>query len=333
MKNLLLLLFVLFVFESCISLKKYRNLESNYFSLKGQNMVLRDSLNETHLLLNQLEQDNKICLEKISDLQNDTSVYAVQIKYLTKQIADCQNTVQVLSHDASKEIERKTWQILELQNKLNDKEKGLELLAAELEIQQLKLNDNVKNLEEKEKQLNLLADKLNELETSLKNYQLSVKNLKSKVMEALLGINNSGLSVSEKNNKVYISLEENLLFQSGSTKIDKKGEQALLRLSKLLEENKDINIMVEGHTDSIPYHSSSGCIKNNWQLSVLRAVTVSEIILKNKNIDPSRIIPCGRADSFPISTNDTETGRAKNRRTEIILFPKLDELFKIIESE
>lgn len=307
-------------------------MESSYYSLKGQNMILKDSILILNLQLAEMEVKVDEMTQKITTLQQDTLNKSAQVRMLLRENAELQNTVQLLSHNISKEIESKTQQINELQKKLNEREKGLELLAAELEIQQQRLYESSKALNEKEKQLNLLSEKLSNLENILNSYQKNMENLKTKVSDALLGFENSGLSVHIKNGKVYVSLEENLLFQTGSTKIDKKGQAALIKLAKLLEENPEINIMIEGHTDNIPYVSTSGCIKNNWQLSVLRAVSVTEILLENNKIDPKRIIPCGRADSYPLSTENTKEGRAKNRRTEIILTPRLDELFHIINT-
>ena len=161
----------------------------------------------------------------------------------------------------------------------------------------------------------------------------AVKALKDAVNKALVGFVNNGLSVEQKNGKVHVSMEEQLLFASGSTVVDKRGEEALKKLAVVLESKKDINIMVEGHTDNVPIQGtlSSGA-KDNWDLSVLRATSVVKIITKNAGIDPIRISASGRGPFFPLDPASTADAKKKNRRTEIILTPKLDELLKVLEN-
>jgi chemotaxis protein MotB len=129
---------------------------------------------------------------------------------------------------------------------------------------------------------------------------------------------------------VYVSLEEKLLFKTGQWDVDPKGQQALKELSNVLAQNPDINIMVEGHTDDVPMHGS-GSVKDNWDLSVMRATAVTKILTQNQQIDPKRIIAAGRSEYLPLSSDKTPEGRQMNRRTEIILTPNLDELLEILE--
>jgi chemotaxis protein MotB len=146
----------------------------------------------------------------------------------------------------------------------------------------------------------------------------------------LLGFQDNGLTVSTKNGKVYVSLEERLLFESGSTVVDAKGVDALKKLAKVLEREEDINVLIEGHTDNVPIKSAS--IKDNWDLSVLRATSIVRIITSNSKVDPRNLTAAGRGEYFPIDKANTPEARRKNRRTEIIITPNLDELFKIIGS-
>jgi chemotaxis protein MotB len=156
--------------------------------------------------------------------------------------------------------------------------------------------------------------------------------LKKAVTDALLGYQNNGLTVYEKNGRVYVSMEERLLFASGSTNVEANGEKALKELAKVLAENKDINVNVEGHTDNVPINGTlpSGA-RDNWELSVLRATSVLQILLKNSNVDPLRLTASGKGPYFPIDPANTAEARKKNRRTEIILSPKLDDLMKVLE--
>jgi chemotaxis protein MotB len=175
------------------------------------------------------------------------------------------------------------------------------------------------------------SQRLKELELALQQKDEAVKQLRQKVMDALLGFNNKGLTIQEKNGKVYVSLDEQLLFKTGQWEVDPKGQQALASLAEVLSQNPDINVLVEGHTDDVPMRGT-GSVKDNWDLSVMRATAVTRILLKNKGIEPKRITSAGRGEFFPIDEAKTPEARQKNRRTEIILTPRLDEIFKILES-
>jgi chemotaxis protein MotB len=159
----------------------------------------------------------------------------------------------------------------------------------------------------------------------------TVKELKAKVMDALTGYEGKGLTIAQKNGKIYVSLDESLLFASGSFTVDPKGVEAIKKLAKVLETNSDINVLIEGHTDNVPF-TSTGALKDNWDLSAMRATAIVKIITKNSTVDPKRLTAAGKSQYDPIGSNDTKEGRATNRRTEIILTPKLDELFQIIET-
>ena len=173
--------------------------------------------------------------------------------------------------------------------------------------------------------------RLKELEEALKQKDEAVKQLRQKVMDALVGFNNKGLTIQEKNGKVYVSLDEKLLFKTGQWDVDPKGQQALSNLAEVLGQNPDINVLVEGHTDNVPMRGT-GMVKDNWDLSVMRATAVTRILLKNKAVESKRITAAGRGEFFPIDDVNTPEARQKNRRTEIILTPRLDEIFRILEN-
>jgi chemotaxis protein MotB len=171
--------------------------------------------------------------------------------------------------------------------------------------------------------------RVKELEAALAAKDQALNDIRLKVKQALVGFEGNGLTIEQKNGKIYVSMEDKLLFSSGSTKVQPKGEEALKSISNVLAANTDINVMVEGHTDDVPM-KGSGEIKDNWDLSVMRATSVAKILLQNKTIDPKRIVCAGRGEYLPIDTAKTPEARAKNRRTEIILTPKLDELLKVL---
>ena len=155
------------------------------------------------------------------------------------------------------------------------------------------------------------------------------EDLMAKIKKALTGFTSDELTVEMKDGKVYVSLSEKLLFKSGSAVVDKKGKEALAMVGEVLAKQPEIDIMVEGHTDNVPLKGQ--VIKDNWDLSVLRATSITRILTQDYKVSPKQVIPSGRADNFPIADNTTAEGRAKNRRTDIILAPKISELVKIIE--
>ncbi len=171
-----------------------------------------------------------------------------------------------------------------------------------------------------------------ELQRVLDEKDAATKALRQKVADALLGFNSKDLQVNVKNGKVYVSLSEQLLFKSGATKVDPAGQDALVKLANALTGNKDINILVEGHTDNVPIKGVVNGAKDNWDLSVLRATEITRL-LTTAGIDPTQITPSGRGQYLPVAANDTPQDKALNRRTDIILTPKLDELFSILNTQ
>ena len=170
--------------------------------------------------------------------------------------------------------------------------------------------------------------RVNELESVIQKQEEQSKALRAKIAGALLGFNEADLSVEQRDGKVYVSLSQNLLFASGSTSIDSKGKDALRKLAEVLNRDTNFDIMIEGHTDNVPLRGS-GQIKDNWDLSVMRSTSIVKELVKG-GVTPSRIIAAGRGEYVPKADNETKEGRALNRRSEIILSPKLDELYQVI---
>ncbi len=228
---------------------------------------------------------------------------------LDKEIADLQHQMGILNSGSSAEIEK---------------------LLSDLQTAQNNLNVREDKLREAEKELKNNNARLIELQNVLAQKDQAVKDLKNKVMNALTGFNNNGLTVHEKNGKVYVSLDEKLLFKTGKWNVDPNGQKALKELGFVLAQNPDISVMVEGHTDDVPMRGL-GDVKDNWDLSVMRATAVTKILTENPQIDPVRIIAAGRSEYLPLSPDKTSESRQMNRRTEIILTPKIDELLRLIE--
>ncbi len=310
----LILLFAGAVFlSSCVSMKKFNETKSQLTAeneqLKQNKMELEASNAELLSKVELLNQQNKELSRQLDDALYNINLLKQNNSALENEKSDLENQLEALKSGSSAEIER---------------------LLAELQSTQGDLNTREDKLRDAERILQERNAKLIELQNILAQQQQAVKDLKEKVMNALVGFNNNGLTVHEKNGKVYVSLDEKLLFKTGKWDVDPNGQKALRELSKVLAQNPDINIMVEGHTDDVPMHGS-GEVKDNWDLSVVRATAVTKILTENKQIDPKRIIAAGRSEYLPLSPDKTTEGRQMNRRTEIILTPNLDELLKIIE--
>jgi chemotaxis protein MotB len=189
--------------------------------------------------------------------------------------------------------------------------------------QQSQLSQSKETLEQQQQ-------RLQHLQALLAQQKLQSDQLKNKMTEALKGFNSNDLSVYQKNGKVYVRLSENLLFPSGSAVVNPNGVDALSKLAAVLNLNADVSVNIEGHTDSIPIH---GRFKDNWDLSTARANAIVRVLVDNYKVDPVRVIASGHSYYDPIESNSTPEGRAKNRRTEIILSPKLDEMYKLLEGQ
>lgn len=305
---------VLFL-SACVSTKQFSEVQDQLKGARTENDHLKQDNMKLEVLNSGLSDKNSQLAAQAEKLgkQVEDAKYAHLLQQqkaaaLRKDLEDLQHQLDVLDSGSSAEIEKLMADLQRTQNNLNLREDKLH--EAELELQERNA-------------------KLIELQEMLAQKEQAVKALKNKVMAALVGFNNNGLTVHEKNGKVYVSLDEKLLFKTGKWDVDPNGQKALRELAKVLAQNPDINIMVEGHTDDVPMHGS-GEVKDNWDLSVMRATAVTKILMENPQIDPVRIIAAGRSEYLPLSPEKTAEGRQINRRTEIILTPNIDELLKLM---
>ena len=238
------------------------------------------------------------------------------IAALQQQNQDLTNSREQLQAEKTALEQEKTRSEGELRSSLLNKNQEVSQLNANLGLTQQQLQDR--------------EARIAELQRVLDQQQAAVQNLRQKVADALLGFNANDLQVQLKNGKVYVSLSEQLLFKSGSTKVDPKGQDALKKLATALQGNKDVNVLVEGHTDDVPVRGVVNGAKDNWDLSVLRATEITRI-LTGAGLNPDQVTPSGRGKYLPVVANDSPANKALNRRTDIILTPKLDELFQILE--
>jgi chemotaxis protein MotB len=263
-----------------------------------------------------LTEDSILLHQQMEDLKMD-------IAELERKYADLQATHDALLRGNARETTRLLNELQSTQSDLTEKERLLKELEADVNRQRTDVNKLQAELEARNASLIQMENMLHQKDQMLED-------LREKVAEALLGFEGQGLSVTRKNGKVYVSMEEKLLFSSGSTVVDPSGVQALRQLAQVLARNPDINIMIEGHTDDVPFRKGSA-IKDNWDLSVLRATSIVRILLENSGIDPVRLTVAGRGEFLPVDPAHTPEARRKNRRTEIILSPDLSEVFKILE--
>lgn len=233
------------------------------------------------------------------------------------------NSVNVLNQNI---IERNR-KIKELENDLANQKELYEKLKNNSTAGAI---DMIKKLEELQKDIEDRENKLAEVKRKLEERENIINALRERVNQALLGFKESGLTVSIKDGKVYVSLSNKLLFSTGSTEIDKKGKEALLELAKVLNEQSDINVFVEGHTDNQAIRGGTRFV-DNWDLSVLRATEVVRYLTVDGKVEPKRVVASGRSEFIPLVEGDTPEARASNRRTEIILTPKLEQLFEIVK--
>ncbi|MBU6121686.1 OmpA family protein [Hymenobacter sp. PAMC29290] len=214
----------------------------------------------------------------------------------------------------------------------NEDELRNSILNKNQQVSQLNQNlgDAETDIKNKNADLQNKNARIADLQNALAQKDAATKALRQRVSDALLGFNAQDLQVSVKNGKVYVSLSEQLLFKSGSTKVDPKGQDALRKLATALKDNKDVNVLVEGHTDNVPIKGTTASgAKDNWDLSVMRATEITRL-LTTAGMDPAQVTPSGRSMYMPVVANDSPANKALNRRTDIILTPKLDELFSIL---
>lgn len=319
--------------SSClVSKKKFDEEASKALKLANQKAECDEKLEAANAIIEELN-------KKLNDLQQQLN--QVNDKFLSeqernKQLKKAGEDLNKLYEDLKKQKEQllasSSSEKERLSMALAEKEAELNKKAAELKSLEKALQDKEDNNNRLSRELAEREKRVRELESLIARKDSVVKALKNKISDALLGFKDNELTVSIKDGKVYVSLSDKLLFQTGSFSVDAKGKQALIKIAEVLNKQSDFSIMVEGHTDNKAYLSSSGPIKNNWDLSVMRASSVVEILEREGKVDAKRIIAAGRGPYYPIADNAQEEGRSKNRRIELILSPDLQKIFDILDS-
>ncbi|HEX8506525.1 MAG TPA: OmpA family protein [Hymenobacter sp.] len=310
--------------NGCVTAKKYDDLsarqradaegkeaaERQYRNATAELKKASDDLAELRLTQKRLVTDSTetgAAYRKTRSLYNQlNSSYDKLLKNSDRELANKSSDYNKVAQD----LARREAELGALDNSLQKSKAENDRLAADLKVREARLTELTKALADKDQ---------------------AVTDLKARVSKALLSFNSSDLQVKLKDGKVYVSLSEQLLFKSGSTKVDPKGQEALKKLATVLQEQKDVNVVVEGHTDNVPIRTGTAGLTDNWDLSALRATEIARL-LTTAGVAPARVTASGRGQYVPVAANDTPANKAMNRRTEIILTPKLDELFQILGS-
>jgi chemotaxis protein MotB len=314
-KRIISVILVGTLMASCVSSKVYKELESKYARLKREHRKTKDELtalektsDATRSALEQLDAEYQKVKAERDDLQGKYN--AAQANY-----ENLQNSYDALEKNSSAAIASNSKKNRELLKQLEEKERALAEERNRLDALQRDLASRSKRVDELE---GLIAAK-----------DAKMQALKSAISKALRNFEGKGLTVEERNGKVYISMENKLLFESGSWAVGAQGQKAVKQLGRVLGDNTDIAVLIEGHTDNVPY-TGNGQLSGNWDLSTKRATAIVNILLQNQKIDPQNITAAGRGEFAPVASNDTPTGKSKNRRIEVILTPKLDEITKLL---
>ena len=330
MKSLLYILLVIALLASCVTPKIHNTLIEEHEKVKQsltneekKNLVFQTNLEESESKIKRLTQN-------IDRLKNDSAKNSEALSSVRSKYKSLSESYDLLASKNSRFMSNKAKEIKNLLEQLEQAEN-------EIFTKEDQLNKVLKSLKVKEDELKIAQENLkqrsirvSELEEIINKKDSLVSALKKSISRALTGLEGEGLTIEQRNGKVYISLEEDLLFASGRYNINQNGISALNKLSNALENQQNLEILVEGHTDSIPLNGK-GAIKDNWDLSVKRATSVVKVLLTNSNLLSSQFTAAGRAEFYPIASNATKEGRSANRRIEMILSPNLDDLYELLD--
>ncbi|MFD2892370.1 OmpA family protein [Flavobacterium chuncheonense] len=312
-KKVALAAVVLGLTTSCVSKKIYQDLESKYADLKKERNNLADENEELSKSKNQLELDHDNLQSELDKVKAERDKLASDYAASSKNLSNLKSSYAALEKNSSDALE-------------SNMRKNRELLA-ELEAKQKALTAEQERLNKLKADLEASSSRLSELEQKIAEKEATMNRLKETLSKALNAFEGKGLTVEKRNGKVYVSMENKLLFESGSWTVGTEGKKAVKALGDVLAQNPDIAVLIEGHTDNDKIVGSiGGGVESNWDLSTKRATAIVNILGENKGIDRKNLTAAGRGEYAPLMSNDTAEGKAKNRRIEIILAPKLDEI-------
>lgn len=321
MKKIFFSLLAVVLLTGCVTQKKYNELLNDYLNSEVKNKFLNQSLDSLKTAC--ATKDSSLTAQ-ITQLQADSASLAELIESMQKTMEE-----ETAKHALAQQEYLK--KLKEAGDKTQKTNADLIQMQVDLEKQKMALEQKEADLKKAYAELQEREKKIAELQQLLTEQKTKSEALKEAIKKALTDFSAGELSVYTKDGKVYVSMSDKLLFKSGSTTVESKGVEALGKLSDVLRKNADILITIEGHTDNVPYISSGGLIKDNWDLSLMRSSSVLHILTDKYKVNPVQIIASGRGEFSPISSNATADGKARNRRTEIIITPKVDKLLQMME--
>lgn len=304
------------IMTSCVSKKVFNDLENKYADLKKEVRKVSDENEELMKAKNTLELDKSNLQKEYDQLKAERDKLQADYTAVNNNLKTLQSSYNALEKNSDEALQSNMNKNRELLAKLEAKEKAL---AAE----QGRLNKLKADFEERSK-------RVAELEAMMSSKENAMKKLKETLSKALNGFEGKGLTVQQKDGKVYVSMENKLLFNSGSYAVSPEGKKAVVEVGKVLAVNPEISVLIEGHTDNDKFTGTVGGVENNWDLSTKRATAIVNIFGENKSINKQNLTAAGRGEFAPLMSNETTEGKAKNRRIEIILTPKLDEISKML---
>jgi chemotaxis protein MotB len=300
---------------SCVSKKVYTDLENKFADLKKESRKIQDESEDCTKAKNGLEVANASLKADFDKIKGERDKLSIDYNVADKNLKTLQASYKALEKNSDDALTSNMNKNRELLSQLESK--GKTLAAEQDRLNKLK-ND-----------LQASSQRLAELENIMAAKDASMKKLKETLSKALNSFEGKGLTVQQKNGKVYVSMENKLLFNSGSWAVGSEGRRAVVEVGKVLAANPEIAVLIEGHTDDDAY-GGTGPIADNWDLSTKRATAIVTILGENKTINRQNLTAAGRSEYAPIVANDSPEGKAKNRRIEIILTPKLDEISKML---
>jgi chemotaxis protein MotB len=308
--------------SSCVSKKEYDSLLDKYM----QTQVEKSNTDKNLSNLQSETEANKLKLSQaIEKLKLDSTNLSELIENMKAEMENLETEKEKLALEQQQK----------LKNALNENQKtNAELLQMQIDLEKQKqaLDQKEKSLQNLQNEILQKSNRITELEKSLNEQKLQSENLKNTIKNALTQFNAGELEVYSKDGKVYVSMSDKLLFKSGSTAVEPKGIEALGKLADVIKKNTDIMVNVEGHTDNVPYKSSISNIKDNWDLSLMRASSVLHILTEKYFVSRLQLMASGKGEFSPKASNVTPEGKAQNRRTEIILTPKIDKVMQLLNN-
>ncbi len=306
------------VLSGCVTTQQYEALQMQMDEAESENANLRLARQDAQVSSRELEGQVMRLSAENEALAEEANTQGNEAKRLREEVSRLTELNDALTDQSSgrlSDIAEENRQLL----------KDVGEIREELQTREDRLNRLEKDLNEKSALLAVRSLRVEELESLLESRERAAEALRARLSEALLGFQGNGLNVEQRNGKVYVSMEAKLLFPSGSASIDPRGIEALEGLAAVIAEQADLEIVVEGHTDTDQLRSAS-IPRDNWELSVLRATAVVNILLENTKVDPSMLSASGRSEFHPVDVSE----KAKNRRIEVILAPNLDSLYELI---